>query len=229
MTQLQIGIPVDGRDGQLGTVAGTREAAPGGHEAYVLVRQPRRFGLGHTTRVVPAAWVRPGPLDRRVTLDAGRAEVAGCPPLRDDDDIRADVAEALSTAGGFFEAATIHATVREGVVDLTGHTRHRNAARQAVDHARAVRGVLAVQDHSVEDSALAIAVAQALTHDPDTRKACLRVTSRLGDVDLSGDLPSAAARQRATTLALAVPGVTQVHNGATVPPEPPAVVVPAES
>ena len=218
MTQLVVGSPVDGREGSLGTVAGTRAATAGQPDGSVLVRLAGRFGLGHTTRVVPAAWVRTGPLDaRRVTLDASRAQVAGCPPWRADEDIRADVAEALSTSGGFYQVAAVHATVREGIVDLTGHARHRTAARHAVASAEAVRGVVAVQDHSVEDGALASAVAQALTHDPATRRACLRVTSRLGAIELSGALPSEGARQHATALAQAVPGVTGVHNGATVP------------
>jgi osmotically-inducible protein OsmY len=218
MTQLVVGSPVDGRDGKVGTVAGTRAATARPSPGYVLVRLTRLFGLAHSTRLVPAAWVQPGLRDsQRVTLDASRAEVAGCPPWRPDDDIRADVVEALATAGGFFEAATVHATVHEGIVDLTGHTRHRTAARQAVATAQAVRGVVAVQDHSMEDGALAVAVAQALTHDPDTRRACLRVASRLGAIELDGALPSESAKQRATTLAQAVPGVTGVHNGATVP------------
>ena len=218
MTQLVVGSPVDGREGQLGTVAGTREATAGQPDGSVLVQIARRFGFGHTTRVVPATWVRTEPLDaRRVTLDASRAQVAGCPPWRADDDIRADVAEALATSGGFFEAATVHATVREGIVDLTGHTHHRTDARHAVASAEAVRGVVAVHDHSVEDGALAIAVAQALLHDPDTRRACLHVSCRLGAIGLSGALPSDVAWQQASTLALAVPGVVGVHNGATVP------------
>src|SRR5207253_1413063 len=134
---------------------------------------------------VPAAWVRPGPPDaRRVTLDASRAEVAGCPPWRADEDIQADVADALSTSGGFFEAATVHATVQDGIVELTAQKGHSTAARHAVASTQAVPGVLAVQDHSLEAGALAIAVTQALTRDPNARRACLRVTSRLGAIQL---------------------------------------------
>ena len=82
ITAIWVGDRVHGRDGPLGTVAGTREAAAG-EPASVLVRLVRLFGLLHTTRLVPVAWVTPAPSDaRRVTLDASRAEVAGCPPLR---------------------------------------------------------------------------------------------------------------------------------------------------
>ena len=125
VTGIGAGDRVDGRDGPLGEVAGTREAAAG-HPASVLVRLARLFGLLHTTRLVPVAWVTDAPSDaRRVTLDATRAEVAGCPSLREDPDMRADVV-------------------------------------------------------------------QALTQDPVTRQACLRVVSRLGEVELGGELPAAA-------------------------------------
>jgi hypothetical protein len=78
---VRVGDRVDGRDGPIGTVAGTREATTD-DPAYVLVRLSRLFGLVRTTRLVPAAWMRDAPTDApRVTLDASRAEVAGCPAL----------------------------------------------------------------------------------------------------------------------------------------------------
>jgi hypothetical protein len=40
--------------------------------------------------------------------------------------------------------------------------------------------------------------------------------TRLGEIHLSGDLPSAAARDPASTTALAVPGVTSAHKAATI-------------
>jgi BON domain len=154
MPQLMVGDPVDGRDGPLGTVAGTREVTAGQDEAgYILVELSRFFGLVHTTRLVPLAWVRdvPAPPEaRRVTLDASRAQVMGCPPLRADADILADVAPALSmTLTGLFRVATLRATVRDGVVDLTGHSLSTSEAHAAILRTRHVPGVLAVQDHSV--------------------------------------------------------------------------------
>ena len=82
ITAIRVGDRVDGRDGPLGTVAGTR-VATAEHPDSVLVRLSRLFGLVHSTRLVPLAWVKEPSTDaRRVTLDATRAEVAGCPPLR---------------------------------------------------------------------------------------------------------------------------------------------------
>src|SRR3954447_20577886 len=160
MSRLVVGNPVDGRDGPLGTVAGTRAATDGLPQDYVLVRLPQVFGLRHTTRLVPLAWVRSAPPNApRVTLDASRAEGVGCPPLRTDGQILADVAQALSEAVGVFDAPTMRATVQEGVVTLTGHTPHLRARRTAVSRAWDVPGVLEVLDHSVYDGELIVAVA----------------------------------------------------------------------
>jgi osmotically-inducible protein OsmY len=212
---IRVADRVDGRDGPLGTVAGTR-AATGGHPAYVLVRLARLLGFAHATRLVPAAWVRAAPGAHRVTLDADRAEIDGCLLLRDDEAVRADVTQALALRVPPFRVEAVRAAVRDGVVELTGHAPSARDTRDAAARARAVPGVLGVRDHAVDDDALVTAVAAALTLDPDTRKAGLRVASRLGEIELQGVLPSEAARREATALALAVGGVTQVHNGATV-------------
>jgi osmotically-inducible protein OsmY len=107
--------------------------------------------------------------------------------------------------------------VRDGVVDITGHAPREQDADHAVAQAWLVDGVLNVHDSSVDDESLVTAVARALTRDAVTRKACLQVLSRLGEIDLSGELPTEAAKETATALAMAVPGVTQVNNSARLP------------
>jgi len=152
MSRLVVGNPVDGRDGPLGTVAGTRAATDGLQQEYVLVRLSQVFGLLHTTRLVPLAWVRSAPPDApRVTLDASRAEVAGCPPLRPDAQLEAAVAQALSETVGGFDAPTMRATAQDGVVTLSGHAPSLRARRTAVSCAWDVPGVLEVLDRSVYD------------------------------------------------------------------------------
>jgi hypothetical protein len=74
-----VGDRVDGRDGPLGRVAGTREATAT-RPAYVLVQLSSRLGTVHTTHAVPVAWIRAAlPGAHCVTLDVGRAEVAARP------------------------------------------------------------------------------------------------------------------------------------------------------
>lgn len=223
LARVRIGDRVGGRDGHIGTVTGTRQATPAHQEEYVLVRR-RRFGVLHQTHFVPTTWVREATTDaRRVTLDATSAQVAGCPPLRPDNHVRADVVAALPMATGVFNLPTLQVAVHDGIVHLTGHAQHERDTRQAMAAARAVPGVLGVQDHSIGDAALVMAVAQALMEDPVTRKAGLQVTSELGEIRLRGELPLGAMRT-ATALALAVPGVTRVRNDANPPRTPPAAL-----
>lgn len=65
------------------------------------------------------------------------------------------------------------------------------------------------------DESTRVDVAEALARDAVTRKACLQVFSRPGEIDLSGELPTESTREAA--LAMAVPGVTRVNNGAMLP------------
>jgi hypothetical protein len=127
MARMRPGDPVDGRAGPLGTIVGTREAADGqavSEPGYVQVRRPRRFGLGHTTHLVPLAWVKDASPDApRVVLDARRAEVAGCPPLREDDAIRDEVARVLAETRRPFRVAAVGVTVQRGVVSGAGRAR----------------------------------------------------------------------------------------------------------
>ena len=122
----------------------------------------------------------------------------------------------LSETGGFFRVPEMRSSVTSGVVQLSGHAPSVRVKREAVSRALAVPGVLDVQDHSFEDGALILAVAQALTAEPDTRASHLVVTSRMGNIGLDGKVPSQVALEQATALALAVPGVARVANGATV-------------
>jgi osmotically-inducible protein OsmY len=59
-------------------------------------------------------------------------------------------------------------------------------------------------------------VAQALTQDPETRRAGLVVRTWMGAVELQGSVPSEGAATMATTLASGVAGVRGVQNRATV-------------
>jgi osmotically-inducible protein OsmY len=220
----RVGSRVDARDGRVGTVVGIRSGGPPPAAAYLLVRQPWRLGRPgrrRAVRLVPLAWVQAAAgTAPPVVLDTDRATVARCQPLRADADLCADILDALASATDArlppHQLAAVRVAVSAGTATLTGsvaRSAHRRAARA---RAQGVPGVLAVQDGTVADEDLVVGVAQALLGDPDTRAAHLLVTCRRGQVWLDGRLPSDAARTTASTLAGAVPGVTVVHNGATV-------------
>jgi osmotically-inducible protein OsmY len=221
--RLLVGSRVEGRDGRLGTVVGTRSGGlpPGG--AALLVRQagPWWRGRRRPVRVVPLAWVRrAASATAPVALAADRAMVAGCPPLRSDAALGAAVRAALAAGTDVHlpprGLAAVRVAVTEGTVTLSGAVPRASYRRAARACARGVPGVLGVRDETVADEDLVVGVAQALLADPDTRAAHLLVTCRRGEVWLDGRLPSAAARTTASALAAAVPGVAVVHNGAAV-------------
>jgi osmotically-inducible protein OsmY len=228
-----VGRRVEGRDGYLGTVVDTRPPSVGAdaplQEGALLVRQPWtwRGGWRRPVRVVPLTWIRlAGPAGAAVPLDADRAMLARCPPLRSDAALAADVGDAL--AAGLDRQlpprslAGVRVTVDAGAVTLNGALPRASYQRAAQARARRVPGVLGVRDETVADDDLVTAVAQALLADPQTRVAHLRVSCRSGAVWLDGVLPAGADVATAGALAAAVPGVTAVHNGATVRPARPA-------
>ena len=222
---MAVGAPVFASDGHVGAVAGTRAASAGNAQAYLLVQQTRLFGLVKRTYMVPLGWLQevvPGA--RRVTLSASVAAVMGSPPLRPDADIRTDVADALWPNGVAIYPARIGVSVLDGVVELSGHARNRRDTFGAVGRAWAVPGVLAVTDHVADDETITRDVAQALTQDPETRRAGLVVRSHLGAVELEGNVPSTGAATMATTLAGGVAGVIGVQNRAAVRLAPAATV-----
>jgi hypothetical protein len=212
------GTPVVGTDGPIGTLVGVRPAAAASAPEHLVVRRPRWFGLFGVTRLVPASWVEHAGPDG-ITLAAGRAAVAQCPPARGDEELRADAIDAISRLDldrAFRSGVRIG--VRDGVVELSGHVRTPAHARPIGQTAGAVPGALGVRNGLVDDESLTYRVAQALTADPTVRRAHLRVESRLGRVSLEGTLPSQTARRTATALAAAVPGVRAVDNYAAAPP-----------
>jgi osmotically-inducible protein OsmY len=212
------GTPVLGADGRIGTVAGIRVDPKTDRPRFLLVRQPRLFGLLGTTRLVPASAGSRAEAGE-VMLSLTREDVAGLPPVRGDRDLRDHVWEAIrrEVTVRLFRRG-IRIAVEDGVVSLEGYAKTPTEARRIERAAAAVPGVVAVLNHLHDDETLTYRVAGALIHDPDTRRAHLRVDSRLGEVSLTGTLPSAAARETATSLAAAVPGVARVHSAALVRP-----------
>lgn len=89
---------------------------------------------------------------------------------------------------------------------------------QAVDHMREEAGRVAQQvENKVDDATITASVSASLAKDPDLSVMKIDVDTQSGVVTLSGPAPTAAAKERATTLAHAVTGVAGVNNHLQVP------------
>lgn len=120
--------------------------------------------------------------------------------------------------------AGITATMEGGILHLMGHVRSKTLQYHAEEHARAIEGVIDVQNELVVDPDLqvgkssvdhAIFVAQvsaALAADPRTEHAVIEVIEDRGVVTLQGQVESLAARNAAAEIAGQQPGVTTVFN-----------------
>src|SRR5437879_4171082 len=95
-----------------------------------------------------------------------------------------------------------------------------------------VLGLAAACSKAPNDQEIITAVKARMFSDPQVKTANLEVTAKNGEVTLSGELPSDAARFQAYKLANETPGVTKVNDKMTVqivetPPAPAAEPAPA--
>src|SRR3989449_1817908 len=93
-----------------------------------------------------------------------------------------------------------------------------------------VLGLAAACSKAPSDQQITTAVKARMFSDPQVKTANLEVTTKNGEVTLSGELPSDAARFQAYKLASETPGVTKVNDKMTVQivETPPAPVPAAE-
>ncbi len=114
----------------------------------------------------------------------------------------------------------IHVDVRNGSVVLRGYVRTENMKFAAEELASRVAGVQHVENELISDSALEIAVAEALEEADGGWLAPLPVQIRAikGHVMLRGPVPCESAREEIKRIALQVPGVLDVHDYMDVNP-----------
>lgn len=118
--------------------------------------------------------------------------------------------------------AGVDAHVQDGVVTLTGRSRHLLDKCRAVEIAGGLRGVRSVVERialvptAQSDRTLEKEVAQALALDPAVELRKLAVRARNGTVTLTGTADSWAERQLAEAAAAAVRGVHAVDNAIEV-------------
>lgn len=97
-------------------------------------------------------------------------------------------------------AAEATASAKEATADMRAET------SQAVANA----------SNAMKDAAITTAVIAKLAADADLKALRINVDTAGGRVALSGDAPDNAARERATSLARSVDGVTAVNNQLTI-------------
>jgi osmotically-inducible protein OsmY len=186
---------------------------------HLVVARP-----GHAALVVPAELItdlsaeRIGirleelPPDRRSPLQ----------PYRPDEELGHDVFDKLYDSVSLrVDLPGIEIYPIDGAVWLQGHVSNDSMRRLAEEVIQGITGLSAVHNELVADDTLAAAVSAALAHDPRTAGdgQYIGVYPRLGEIRLRGSVQTAAAREGASTVALAVPAVKRVVNQLHVDPD----------
>jgi len=119
----------------------------------------------------------------------------------------------------------VNTTLEGGILRLTGRVPSDTLRYRAESVARAIEGVLDVQNDLVVDAdmtpappaeeqpaSLETRICTALAADPRTKQAVIEVIADRGAVTLQGQVEKAEAREAAAEIARQQPGVTVVHN-----------------
>ena len=112
--------------------------------------------------IVPTDWVQSVTHDQ-ITLSVPKARLDGLPEYRPDDEITADVLDALWYRSdlGPGDLQFVDVRTRDGVVELSGHTHTERTRKRIEEVARGVRGVIDVRNHLDTYEALEEAVREA--------------------------------------------------------------------
>jgi osmotically-inducible protein OsmY len=156
---------------------------------------------------------------RHLVLGCQPEDLVGLPEYRPDEAVAEDVRRALWAVPRLrIDMRGIEVRVRDGVLELAGNVSSALNEHLAIEQATSVTGVLEVLDHLVADTNLAVAVAEALAHDPRLHRMPIGVYADLGAVTLRGAVHTPEAREAAEALAQAVPGVRSLQNAILVNP-----------
>jgi osmotically-inducible protein OsmY len=142
------------------------------------------------------------------------------PLWRQDDQVRRDVLQALMLDTQV--PATIDATVKDGVVTLTGTADRPYQRDEAAFAAGNIRGVFGVENQVVLTTPTAspvdieASITKAFQRHAGLDAEKLGVSSEKGIVTLTGTVRSWAERDAAVAAAWAAPGVTDVRDRLTV-------------
>ncbi len=145
---------------------------------------------------------------RHVTVALPEATLNALAPYRSDDELLQDVRRVL------FDLACLHINLQgmnlralDGVLYLEGNISSQLRADIVEGRARAVPGLLEIKNHLVGDDRLVADLTKALSQDMRTRDMLIGVSSRLGEVRLSGSAYTGQQKAAAEEIVRNFPGV----------------------
>lgn len=166
------------------------------------------------TRLLPLSWIAEISADQ-ITLRVRRRNLERIRPIRDDEQIAAEIREALYTTPTFRADdawQAIEVCCVDHAVTLRGNVRTIWRALLAETIARDVRGVWDMQNQLIGDDELEAAVLRALRQNRRLDSRALRVEARLGHVTLHGRVPTIHDSAAAALHACRVAGAHMVTN-----------------
>jgi uncharacterized protein YrrD len=156
---LQAGQKVFALDGEVGRLDSVLIDSPTRRVSYLVVRRGRL--LVHDT-LIPVEWIKDVGQDT-IVLNMTRERLAELPEYRPDDEIAADVLDALWYRADLRPIALqfVEVRVRDGVVDFEGHTLNERSRQLIEETARGVKGVMGVRNHLATFAELEEAIKEA--------------------------------------------------------------------
>lgn len=119
------------------------------------------------------------------------------------------VGQKLDTAVAKTEQAATDAKAKAEISMGKAEDAMKDAASKAEASGKSSADKMA---NTMDDVSITTAVSAALVRDPDLSAFKINVDTKNGSVTLNGPAPTLAAKEKATTLAKAVKGVTSVDN-----------------
>jgi osmotically-inducible protein OsmY/uncharacterized protein YrrD len=211
---IEQGSPVTNAQGTVGKVDHLLVDAKSGEITHLVVRK----GLIPYYPIVPISEIR-AVSDEGVSVALTGDEIDALVRYRSRgaEDIKAELQDRLAGLG--FDLDQVQVVVEGNVVRLTGWVSSIAAKRHAEAIARAVEGVIDVENVLDTDTAIKTRVVHALLSDPRTSVAVIEVINEQGIVTLKGAVDSAEIREAAKEIAAGQSGVLSVVNALEVEPD----------
>lgn len=210
-TVVEQGTAVENAEGDVGTVDHVLVDSDSGDIEHLVVDR----GLLSRSVVIPAAKVEEVS-EETVFVDLDNDEINQLPRYRPPGEatVLAELQDRLETAPFDFE--DVEAVFDGGILQLSGVVPDIAGKRRAEAAARSIEGVVDVENVLDTDTAIVARVTAALADDPRTELSEIDVGSDRGIVTLTGQVDSAAIREKAEEIAARQKGVVEVINDLAV-------------